>query len=269
MHDFTYSRPKTLADAIRAFKDAGDGRYLAGGQTMIPVMKQRLAAPSDVIDLAGVPELKGIAAKGGIVSIGAMTTHADVAASKDVRNAIPALAKLAGGIGDPQVRNRGTIGGSIANNDPGADYPAAVLGLKATVVTDRRQIPADNFFLGLFETALEEGEVVVRVDFPVPEAAAYQKFLNPASRFALVGVFVARAKSGVRVAVTGAGPVVFRETAIEQALSKNFAADAVKNIDIDATSLNTDVHASAEYRAHLIGVMAARAVTEASEGGGR
>ena len=267
MRDFTYTRPKTLADAVDAFKSAGDGRYLAGGQTIIPVMKQRLAQPSDVIDLAQVPELKGIAVKSGVVSIGGMTTHAEVAASKDVRAAIPALARLAGGIGDPQVRNRGTIGGSIANNDPGADYPAAVLGLEATIVTDRRRIAADDFFKGLFETALEEGELVVRVDFPAPGAASYQKFLNPASRFAIVGVFVARAKSGVRVAVTGAGPCVFRATAIEQALTRSFAADAVKRLDIDAANLNSDVHASAEYRAHLIGVMAARAVTEATQGG--
>ncbi|HEX9702697.1 MAG TPA: xanthine dehydrogenase family protein subunit M [Rhodospirillales bacterium] len=263
MHDFNYSRPKTLAEAQAAFKNAADGRYLAGGQTMIPVMKQRLAMPSDVIDLAAVAGLRGIAVKSGVVSIGAMTSHAEVAASKDVQAAIPALAKLAGGIGDPQVRNRGTIGGSIANNDPGADYPAALVGLEATVITDRRQIAADDFFTGMFETALEEGELVVRVDFPTPEAAAYEKFLNPASRFAIVGVFVARAKGGIRAAVAGAAPCVFRQAAIEQALSKNFAADAVKDLDIDASGLNSDVHASAEYRAHLIGVMAARAVGSA------
>ncbi|MBI3113564.1 MAG: xanthine dehydrogenase family protein subunit M, partial [Rhodospirillales bacterium] len=225
MHDFNYLRPKSLADAVAAFKNAGDGRYLAGGQTMIPVMKQRLASPSDVIDLSQVPELKGIAVNGGIVAIGAMTSHAEVAASKDVQAAIPALADLASGIGDPHVRNRGTIGGSIANNDPAADYPAAVVGLNATVVTDRRRIAAADFFTGMFGTALEEGELVTRVEFPKPEAAAYEKFLHPASRFALVGVFVARTKSGVRAAVTGAGPCVFRETVLEQALTRTFAAN--------------------------------------------
>ncbi|MBI2977425.1 MAG: xanthine dehydrogenase family protein subunit M [Rhodospirillales bacterium] len=263
MHDFNYLRPKSLADAVAAFKNAGDGRYLAGGQTMIPVMKQRLASPSDVIDLSQVPELKGIAVNGGIVAIGAMTSHAEVAASKDVQAAIPALADLASGIGDPHVRNRGTIGGSIANNDPAADYPTAVVGLNATVVTDRRRIAADDFFTGMFGTALEEGELVTRVEFPKPEAAAYEKFLHPASRFALVGVFVARTKSGVRVAVTGAGPCVFRETVLEQALTRTFAANAVKNIDIDASNLNSDIHGSAEYRAHLVGVLAARAVAKA------
>ena len=263
MHDFSYLRPKTLAEAVAAFKNAGDGRYLAGGQTMIPVMKQRLASPSDVIDLSQVPELKGIAVNGGIVAIGAMTSHAEVAASKNVPAAIPALADLASGIGDPHVRNRGTIGGSIANNDPAADYPAAAVGLNATVVTDRRRIAADDFFTGMFGTALEEGELVTRVEFPTPEAAAYEKFLHPASRFALVGVFVARTKSGVRVAVTGAGPCVFRETVLEQALTRTFAADAVKNIDIAASNLNSDIHGSAEYRAHLVGVLAARAVARA------
>lgn len=263
MHDFNYLRPKSLADAVAVFKNAGDGRYLAGGQTMIPVMKQRLASPSNVIDLSQVPELKGIAVNGVVVAIGAMTSHAEVAASKDVQAAIPALADLASGIGDPHVRNRGTIGGSIANNDPAADYPAAVVGLNATVVTDHRRIAADDFFTGLFETALEEGELITRVEFPKPEAAAYEKFLHPASRFALVGVFVARTKSGVRVAVTGAGPCVFRETVLEQVLTRTFAANAVKNIDIDASNLNSDIHGSAEYRAHLVGVLAARAVAKA------
>jgi aerobic carbon-monoxide dehydrogenase medium subunit len=263
MHDFTYSRPKTLAEAMAAFKKSDDARYLAGGQTMIPVMKQRLAMPSDVVDLSNVAELKGISVKDGVVAIGAMTRHAEVAASKDVKSAIPALAAMAGLIGDPHVRNRGTIGGSIANNDPAADYPAAVVGLNATVHTDRRKIAADDFFTGLFETALEEGELVTKVNFPKPDAAAYEKFLHPASRFALVGVFVARGKSGVRVAVTGAGPCVFRETALEQALTRSFAADAVKGINIDAANLNSDIHGSAEYRAHLVGVLTARAVARA------
>lgn len=265
MHDFSYSRPKTLADAVAAFKGAGDGKYLAGGQTMIPVMKQRLAAPSDVIDLSAVAELKGISIAGGGVTVGAMTRHAEVAASKDVRAAIPALADLARGIGDPHVRNRGTLGGSIANNDPAADYPAAVVGLNATVHTDRRQIAGDDFFTGLFETALADGELIVKVAFPKPDAAAYEKFLHPASRFALVGVFVARAKSDVRVAVTGAGPCVFRLPAMEQALAESFTPDAVKGITIAADDLNSDIHGSAEYRAHLVGVLAARAVAKASE----
>jgi len=260
MHDFDYLRPKSLADAIAAFRQSGDGKYLAGGQTMIPVMKQRLASPSHVIDLAAVPELKGVSAVDDGVAVGAMTSHAEVAASDVVRAAIPALADLAQGIGDPHVRNRGTLGGSLANNDPAADYPAAVVGLAATVVTDRRRIAADDFFTGLFETALKEGELITGVEFPKPAAAAYEKFLHPASRFALVGVFVARAKSGVRVAVTGAGPCVFRATALEQALSKSFAADAVRDMNIDATELNSDIHGSAEYRAHLTGVLTARAV---------
>jgi len=265
MHDFDYLRPKSLADAVAAFRNAGDGRYLAGGQTMIPVMKQRLASPSHVIDLAALPELKGVAVKDGVVSIGAMTRHAEVAASKDVRAAIPALADLADGIGDPHVRNRGTIGGSIANNDPAADYPAAVVGLNATVVTDRRRLAADDFFTGLFETALEEGELITRVEFPVPGAAAYEKFLHPASRFAIVGVFVARAKSGVRVAVTGAGGCVFRVAAMEAALTKSFWPDAVKGIAVAADGLNSDIHGSAGYRAHLVGVLAARAVARIAD----
>jgi len=265
MHDFDYLRPKSLADAVAAFRNAGDGRYLAGGQTMIPVMKQRLASPSHLIDLAALPELKGVAVKDGVVSIGAMTRHAEVAASKDVQAAIPALAALASGIGDPHVRNRGTIGGSIANNDPAADYPAAVVGLNAIVVTDRRRIAAEDFFTGLFETALEEGELITRVEFPVPGAAAYEKFLQPASRFALVGVFVARTKAGARVAVTGAGGCVFRVPAMEAALMKSFKPGAVKGIAVAADGLNSDIHGAADYRAHLIGVLAARAVARIAD----
>jgi carbon-monoxide dehydrogenase medium subunit len=263
MRDFSYLRPKTLAEAIAAFKDSGDGRYLAGGQTMIPVMKQRLASPSHVIDLSRLPELKGITVKDGAVTIGAMTRHAEVAASGDVKGAIPALAALASGIGDPHVRNRGTIGGSIANNDPAADYPAAVVGLNATVHTERRRIAADDFFTGLFDTALQEGELITKVAFPQPEAAAYEKFEHPASRFALVGVFVARGKSGVRVAVTGAGPCVFRVPEMERALAGNFQPNAAKNVPVAADGLNSDIHGSAEYRAHLVRVLAARAVARA------
>ncbi|MFQ5764403.1 MAG: FAD binding domain-containing protein [Rhodospirillales bacterium] len=260
MHDFKYSRPDNLTEALAAFREAGDGRFLAGGQTIIPVMKQRLAMPSDVIDLAGVEELSGIAAGDDGVTIGAMIRHAQVAASGDVRSRIPALAELAGLIGDPHVRNRGTLGGSIANNDPAADYPAAVVGLGATVVTDRREIAGDDFFTGMFETALEPGELIVKVAFPVPEKAAYAKIPNPASRYAIVGVMVSRGAQGVRVAVTGAGPCVFRLDAMEDALAADFTAGAVNGVVVPADGLNADIHASAEYRAHLIGVMAARAV---------
>ena len=264
MRDFTYTRPKTLADAVDAFKSAGDGRYLAGGQTIIPVMKQRLAQPSDVIDLAQVPELKGIAVKSGVVSIGGMTTHAEVAASKDVRAAIPALARLAGGIGDPQVRNRGTIGGSIANNDPAADYPAALLALGASIGTNKREIKADDFFKGLFGTALEEGEIITRISFPVAAKFAYVKFANQASKYALVGVAVAQSGKEARVAVTGAGSKgAFRVPAMEAALAKSWSAQSLAGITVKASDMLSDIHADAAYRAHLVGVLARRAVAKA------
>ncbi len=260
MYQFDYHKPGSVADAVSALKSAEDGRFVAGGQTMLPSMKLRLASPTDLIDLGGIAELKGITVGGGTVSIGAMTTHAAVAGSADVKGAIPALAALVELIGDPQVRNRGTIGGSIANNDPSADYPGAIVGLGATVHTDQREIAGDDFFTGLFETALNEGEIITKVVFPVPEAACYAKFANPASRYAVVGVMVARTGGGVRVAVTGAGPCVFRSTAMEQALTGNFSPDALNGISVPAGDLNADIHASAEYRAHLIGVMAKRAV---------
>jgi carbon-monoxide dehydrogenase medium subunit len=265
MHDFAYHRPASLADAAKLLKQAGDdGKLMAGGQTLIPTLKLRLAQPAAVIDLGGVKDLGGIKASAGEVTIGAGTTHAAVAASKDVQGKIKALAELAGHIGDRQVRHRGTLGGSIVNNDPAADYPAAVLGLGATVVTNQRKIAADDFFKGLFETALKPGEIVTAVSFPVPEKAAYMKFANPASRFALVGVFVAKTKGGVRVAVTGAGERgVFRAAALEKALGGNFSAKAIEGIAIPPKGLNSDIHASAEYRAHLIGVMARRAVAAA------
>lgn len=263
MYDFGYHRPASVADAAAALKQASDGKLVAGGMTLIPTLKQRLAQPSDVVDLGAIAELKGISEKDGALVIGAMTPHAEVAASDLVMAKIPALAHLAEGIGDAQVRNRGTIGGSIANNDPAADYPAACLGLGATIHTNQRTIAADDFFRGMFETALEESEIVTAVSFPVPEKAGYSKFPNPASRYAIVGVFVAKTGGGVRVAVTGAGPCVFREKAIEQALGGNFSADAVSGISADAANLNSDIHASAEYRAHLIGVMAKRAVKAA------
>ncbi|MCC6469636.1 MAG: xanthine dehydrogenase family protein subunit M [Alphaproteobacteria bacterium] len=270
MYDFQYHRPASLADAAKLLQSAGDdGKLMAGGQTLIPTLKQRLAQPSAVIDLGGIKDLAGIKVDGNAVMIGALTTHSTVASSKDVAGKIKALAQLAEGIGDRQVRHCGTIGGSIANNDPAADYPAAVLALNATITTNQRKIAADEFFKGLFETALKPGEIITSVSFPVPEKAAYVKFPNPASRYAIVGVFVARFGSGgtgggVRVAVTGAGQGgVFRAHKIEEALSKNFSAKAIEGLHPPASSLNGDIHASAEYRSHLIGVMAKRAVAAA------
>jgi len=263
MHDFNFIRPRSVAEALNAVADADDGQFMAGGQTIIPVLKQRLAMPSDLVELSQIDELTGIVVDGGSVTIGAMTPHAQVAGSADVAGAIPALADLAGMIGDPHVRNRGTLGGSIANNDPAADYPAAVLGLGATVQTDRRTIAGDDFFTDLFETALAEGELITRVSFPVPDAAAYMKFPNPASRYAIVGVFVSRTGSDVRVAVTGAGPCAFRVAGMEAALAGNFTPDAIAGIAVSGDDFNNDIHASAEYRAHLVGVMASRAVAKA------
>ena len=262
MYAFDYQRPSALAEAAKLFGDGEDASYIAGGQTLIPTLKQRLRRPSVVIDLGAIPEMQGITVSADTVTIGAMTCHADVAASADVRRAIPALAALAALIGDPQVRNRGTLGGSIANADPAADYPAALVGLGATVHTSQRQIGAEDFFTGMFETALQPGELVVKVAFPVPKRAAYKKLRNPASRYAVVGVMVAETASGIRVAVTGAGPSVFRVPAMEAALTTSFIADAIKGITVPAADLNGDMHATPEYRAHLIGVMAARAVAE-------
>ena len=264
MYEFAYHKPGNLADATAALNSAADGKLMAGGQTLIPTLKQRLAQPSDVIDLGGIGELSGISVSGDAVKIGATTRHAAVAASGEVASAIPALAKLAGGIGDPQVRNMGTIGGSIANNDPAADYPSAVLGLGATVTTNKREIAADDFFTGMFETTLAEDEIITSVLFPVPQKAGYVKFPNPASRYAMVGVFVSQGSGGVRVAVTGAGPCVYRHADMEAALSSNFSSDALANVATPADGLNADIHASAEYRAHLVGVMARRAVDQAN-----
>ncbi len=261
MYNFEYKRVSALDEALSALKNANDGSLLAGGMTILPTIKLRLAQPSDLIDLADVAELKGITTEGDSIVVGAMNTHYSVASSSDVKAKIPALAELADGIGDPQVRNRGTIGGSIANNDPAADYPAACLGLAATIRTNKREITADDFFKGLFETALEDGEVITAVSFPAPEKAFYMKFPNPASRYALVGAFVAKTNSGVRVAITGAGQDgVFRQTEMEEALSANFAPDAIAGISVSPNNLNSDIHASSEYRAHLIGVMVKRAV---------
>ena len=266
MYAFNYHRPETLEAASAALAAAADGQVLAGGQTLIPTLKQRLANPSDVIDLGGIAGLGGVRREGDAIVVGAMTRHAEVASSAEVRNAIPALAALADCIGDPQVRNAGTIGGSIANADPAADYPAAVVGLGATVRTGRRAIAGDDFFTGLFETALEEGEIVLSVSFPVPRRAAYAKFPNPASRYAVVGVMVAETASGVRVAVTGAGSHAFRVGAMESALGASFTPEAIRDVAVSPDGLNEDIHASAEYRAHLIGVMARRAVAAAAGG---
>ncbi len=261
MHAFKYHRPSSVNDAAALLK--GEAKLLAGGQTLVQTMKLRLASPSDVVDLGSLKELGGIKASGGEITIGAMTRHADVANSADVKRAIPALAALAGTIGDRQVRAMGTLGGSLANNDPAADYSAAVLGLGATVVTNKRKISADEFFKGLYETALQPGEIITGVTFPVPKRAAYMKFKNQASRFAIVGVFVAESGSGARVAVTGAGPCVFRQKDMEKALAAKFAPESVAGVKQSASGLNTDLHASAEYRAHLVTVMAKRAVEAA------
>jgi len=263
MYAVEYQQAKTVADAAALLGKTG-GKALAGGQSLVAAMKLRLAQPGTVVDLAGIPELAGVKMDGGALAIGAMTRHADVASSAEVRRAIPALAALAEGIGDRQVRNMGTLGGSIANNDPAADWPAALVGLNATVVTNTRKIAASDFFKGMYETALSADEIITAVSFPVPKKAAYAKFPNPASRFALVGVFVAQLADGsVRVAVTGAGPAVFRATGIETALAKSFTADAAKAVKVDANGLSNDLHGSAAYRAHLVAVMASRAVAAA------
>jgi carbon-monoxide dehydrogenase medium subunit len=261
MHAFKYHRPSSVNDAAALAK--GDAKLLAGGQTLVQTMKLRLASPSDIVDLGTIKDLAGIKSDGKTVTIGAMTRHADVAHSADVKKAIPALAALAGMIGDRQVRAMGTIGGSLANNDPAADYPAAVLGLGATVITNKRKLSPDEFFKGMFTTALGAGEIITSVSFPVPKRAAYTKFKNPASRFAIVGVFVADFGNSARVAVTGAGPGVFRQAEMEKALAAKFAPESVANIKQKADGLNADLHASAEYRAHLVTVMARRAVEAA------
>jgi carbon-monoxide dehydrogenase medium subunit len=263
MHNFNYHRPTNVADAVKSLAGASDGKILAGGHTLLPTMKQGLASPSDLIDITGIAELKGIKMDGNNLVIGAATPHAEVAKSSTVKSAIPALAALAECIGDAAVRNRGTIGGSISNADPAADYPAALVGLGATVLTNKRKIAADDFFKGLFETALEAGEIVTAVSFPKPEKAGYAKFPNPASRYAMVGVFAAKTGGGVRVAVTGAGPSVFRVKEMETALGSKWAADAVGGVKVAAKGLNNDIHGSAEYRAHLVTVMAKRAVAAA------
>ncbi|HYA47350.1 MAG TPA: xanthine dehydrogenase family protein subunit M [Burkholderiales bacterium] len=263
MYSFQYQKANSVDDAAKAISKNAEAKLLAGGQSLIAAMKLRLAKPSDLVDIGAVKDLTGIKVDSKAVTLGAMSRHAEVAASAAVRKAIPALAGLAGGIGDRMVRNMGTIGGSLANNDPAADYPAGALGLGATIETNKRKIAADEFFKGLYETALGKGEIITQVSFPIPKRAAYMKFKNPASRYAIVGVFVADFGSSVRVAVTGAGPCVFRVAQMEKALATKFAPESVANIQVPEKGLNSDLHAKADYRAHLITVMARRAVEAA------
>jgi len=260
MYQFEYHRPKTIAEVTALLEKLDSPKILAGGMTLLPTMKQRLASPSDLIDLQDIKSLVGITVDAKTVTIGAMTPHFTVATSKEIAKAIPALAALAGLIGDPLVRHRGTIGGSVANNDPSADYPSACLGLGATIVTNSREIAADDYFRGMFETALKPNEIIVKIVFPIPQSAAYQKFPNPASRYAMTGVFIAKTTGGIRVAVTGAGPGVFRATEMETALGKNFSADAISNISVPSDEMLQDIHGSREYRAALVSAMAKRAV---------
>lgn len=264
MYNFNYHRPRNATEALAAVIDGEDTQFLAGGMTLIPTMKQRLARPSDLVDLAELSELKGVREAEGTVVIGAMTTHAEVSDAELIRQNCPALAALAGNIGDPQVRSRGTLGGSIANNDPAADYPAACIALKAVIITNKREIDADDFFTGLFSTALEHGELITAVRFPPTDLAAYQKFPNPASRYAIVGVFVAKTNGDTRVSVTGAGQDgVFRLYDLERSLLSDWDADAADTVRIAKDELNSDIHAGSEYRAHLIKVMARRAIVAA------
>ena len=260
MYAFTYNNAASVDEASQSLRKCSEGHVLAGGMSLIPTMKLRLSSPGELIDLNGLPELSGIERDGDTLTIGAMTRHAEVAASAEVASAIPALAALAGGIGDVQVRNRGTIGGSICFNDPAADYPAGLVGLGATVVTNERSIAADDFFTGLYETALNEDEIVTAVTFPVPEKAGWSKFANLASRFAIVAVMVSASGGNVRVAVTGAKECVFRVEEMEKALAGSFSVDAIAGIKISPDNINDDHHADAEYRAHLVSVMAKRAV---------
>ncbi|WP_439552798.1 FAD binding domain-containing protein [Falsiroseomonas sp.] len=264
MYDFEYHKPSSVADAVKILAADPDARAISGGMTLLPALKLRLNKPTSVVDLSGIADLHGVKREGGKIVIGALTKHYEVATSAEVKASIPALAAMAASIGDTQVRNRGTMGGSVANNDPSADYPAALLAMGATIQTDRRTISADDFFQGMFATALEAGELVTAIHIPVPEKAGYAKMKNPASRYSMAGVFVAKGPAGVRVAVNGAGNNgVFREAAMEKALAANWSADAVAGIKVDAGGMNGDIHGSAEYRAHLVTVMAKRAVVDA------
>ena len=261
MYRFNYEAPTSIDGTLTALRQNSEAKIIAGGMTLLPTMKLRLASPDHLVDINNIQSLAGITKNNGSIVIGAMTRHADVASSALVRDCIPCLANLAEAIGDRQVRNRGTIGGSVANNDPSADYPAGLVGLGATLVTDRREIEPDDFFTGMFETLLKEDEIITAVRFPIPKRAAYMKFPNPASRYAIVGVLVAETSSGVRVAVTGAASCVFRVQTMEVALENEFAADAIALLTLDSTEFNEDIHASAEYRGHLVNVMARRAVS--------
>lgn len=262
MYQFNYHKPATIAEAVSLFNTADDPMYLSGGMTLIPTMKQRLAAPTDLIDLSAIDEMAGMTINQDHVRIGAFTRHNDVAHSADLANALPVLAYVASLIGDNQVRNRGTIGGSVANSDPSADYPSAVVGLGATVHTQERSIAGDEFFQDLFETALKPGEIITHIEFPIPTRAAYQKFPNPASRYAVVGVLIADFAGTIRVGVTGAGPCAFRATGIEDVLNQNLSPEAIDAVEVPDAGFNSDLHASAEYRAHLVKVMAKRALVE-------
>lgn len=262
MYDFAYHKPTTVADAVKLLADP-DAKAVSGGHTLLPALKHRLNKPSALVDLSGIAEMKGIKKVGNAIVIGALTRHVEVANSAEVKAAIPALAYMASHIGDVQVRNRGTIGGSVSNNDPAADYPAAVLGLGATIHTSKRKIAADDFFLGMFTTALDADEILTAIEFPIVDKAGYAKMKNPASRYVMAGVFVSKAGGAVRVAVNGAGPCVFRQADMEKALAANWSADAVAGVKQSPDGLNGDIHGSAEYRAHLVGVMAKRAVAAA------
>ncbi|MBY0337668.1 MAG: xanthine dehydrogenase family protein subunit M [Acetobacteraceae bacterium] len=263
MYDFAYHKPSSVADAVKMLAADPDAKAISGGHTLLPALKHRLNRPTALVDLSGIAEMRGISRAGNAIRIGALTRHVEVETSAEVASAIPTLAYLAKHIGDTQVRNRGTIGGSVSNNDPAADYPAAVLGLGATLHTSKRRIAADEFFLGMFTTALEADEILVAVEFPIPEKAGYAKMRNPASRYVMTGAFVSKGPMGVRVAVNGAGPCVFRQSAMEAALSANWSPEAVAGIRQSADGLNSDIHGSAEYRAHLVTVMAKRAVAAA------
>jgi len=262
MYDFAYHKPTSVADAVKLLADP-DAKAVSGGHTLVPALKHRLNKPTALVDLSGIAEMKGIKRVGNAIVIGALTRHVEVANSAEVKAAIPALAYLASHIGDVQVRNRGTIGGSVSNNDPAADYPAAVLGLGATIHTSKRKIAADDFFLGMFTTAMDADEILTAIEFPIVDKAGYAKMKNPASRYVMAGVFVSKSGGTVRVAVNGAGPCVFRQADMEKALTANWSADAVAGVKQDPDGLNGDIHGSAEYRAHLVGVMAKRAIVAA------
>lgn len=263
MYDFAYHKPSSVADAVKLLASDPDAKAVSGGHTLLPALKHRLNKPSSLVDLSGIAEMRGVRREGNALIIGALTRHHEVANSAEVKSAIPALAYMAQHIGDQQVRNRGTLGGSVSNNDPAADYPAAVLGLGATIHTSKRKIAADDFFLGMFTTALEHDEILVAVEFPIPEKAGYAKMRNPASRYVMAGAFVSKGPMGVRVAINGAAACVFRQSEMEAALSSNWSADAVAGVKQAAEDLNSDIHGSAEYRAHLVTVMAKRAVAAA------